>query len=333
MADQLYGVLREVVARETGAPAPAPSTIFTAELRGAVTHADWRVLPALLVASDDPASGYLATLATTTADPGDLADELAKAPVPSVEVMLRRANALIDAGRPEEAEAVLGEVEAGDEWEWRVYWYRGLLALSRDEPALAVTAFDRVFRTVPGELAPRLALGYAHERGGHPGAAAEDFDVVSQTDPGLTSAVFGLARCLLAVGDRAGGVAAYDRVPPSSSAFSDAQIAKIEALVDEAWAPGLEDAVTAGRIAGALTLPSEERARLSALVFHAALLAFGRAPRNEGQGTLLGRPLTETGVRQGLERAYREMARHASTAQERIRLTDRANEARPRSWW
>ncbi|HVM64746.1 MAG TPA: tetratricopeptide repeat protein, partial [Acidimicrobiales bacterium] len=168
---------------------------------------------------------------------------------------------------------------------------------------------------------------------GHPGTAAEHFDVVSRTDPAFTSAVFGLARCLLAVGDREGGIGAYDRVPPSSSAFSAAQIAKVEALVDEAAAPSLDDAAIAARIVDTLALPSEERARLSALVFGATLLALRGAPGSGGQGTVLGQPLTETGVRRGLEAAYREMARHAATAEERIRLTDRANAARPRSWW
>ena len=34
MADQLHGVLREVVAAEQGRPIPAPSTLFTEALRG-----------------------------------------------------------------------------------------------------------------------------------------------------------------------------------------------------------------------------------------------------------------------------------------------------------
>jgi serine/threonine-protein kinase PknG len=42
----------------------------------------------------------------------------------------------------------------------------------------------------------------------------------------------------------------------------------------------------------------------------------------------LGRPLEENGIRLGLERAYRELARLAS-GEDKIRLVDRANEVRP----
>jgi serine/threonine-protein kinase PknG len=35
----------------------------------------------------------------------------------------------------------------------------------------------------------------------------------------------------------------------------------------------------------------------------------------------------------GLERAYRTLARLAPSAEERIRLIDRANQARPRTLW
>jgi serine/threonine-protein kinase PknG len=328
MADQLYGVLREVVSQETGEPVVATSTLFTSELRGAGDQ-----LPALLIARDDPAAGYLAALASTGASPSALADELAHPPVASVEVELRRAGALIEAGHGDEAAAVLAQVEAADEWEWRVNWYRGLLALSRDDPAVAIAAFERVYRTWPGELAPRLALGVAHERAGHFGAAAALYDVVSRTDPGFTSAIFGLARCRLALGDKANAIGAYDRVAPASSAFTDARLAKVEALLDPMDGPPFTDVVAAGSIVSSLTLSAEPRARLTALVFAAAVTLLRDAPPPQYPADLLGQPVTEAGARRGLERAYREMARHAGSAEERITLTDRANDARSRSWW
>jgi serine/threonine-protein kinase PknG len=49
--------------------------------------------------------------------------------------------------------------------------------------------------------------------------------------------------------------------------------------------------------------------------------------------TLLGEPVTEVRLRLGLERAYRVLARLASSPEERINLIDRANEARPRTLW
>ena len=43
---------------------------------------------------------------------------------------------------------------------------------------------------------------------------------------------------------------------------------------------------------------------------------------------VLGYELTEAGVRLGLERAYRTLARYAATADARIDLVDRANRVR-----
>ena len=88
MADQLYGVLREIVADAAGTPVPAPSTQFTA--RSAATTSAPTGGPCHIPRStaDDPAAGYLATI--TTADPA--ADDRAAAtrrPSGRVEVELR----------------------------------------------------------------------------------------------------------------------------------------------------------------------------------------------------------------------------------------------------
>jgi serine/threonine-protein kinase PknG len=332
MADQLFGVLREVVARETHTPAPGTSTIFTSELRGRRDRADWRVLPALLVSADDAASGYLATLAARAGDPATLADELAHAPVRTVEVRLRLAGALIDAGRHAEAEDVLGQIEADDQWEWRAAWYRGLSLLARGEAGPALAAFDGVYRVVPGELAVRLAIAFAAEEAGDYGRAAGAYDVVSRTDPGFTSAAFGLARCLLAVRDKAGAAAAYDRVPPASNAYVDAQVGKAETILDGSETASIADVLAAGTVVDGLGLAGEARARLTTAVLVAALpLALAGADL-DGTATVMGCPFTEPGIRRGLEQSYRELARHAPTSEERIRLIDQANQARPRTW-
>ncbi|MBR7678960.1 hypothetical protein KDA82_39675, partial [Streptomyces daliensis] len=49
-------------------------------------------------------------------------------------------------------------------------------------------------------------------------------------------------------------------------------------------------------------------------------------------GTLLGSPLDEEGLRFGLERSYRLLARLAQSGTERIELVERANRFRPRTW-
>ncbi|MEV0845742.1 tetratricopeptide repeat protein [Streptomyces sp. NPDC049954] len=59
------------------------------------------------------------------------------------------------------------------------------------------------------------------------------------------------------------------------------------------------------------------------------------APSGTGAGTagtLLGCALDERGLRFGLERAYRTLARLARSGEERIELVERANRLRPRTW-
>jgi serine/threonine-protein kinase PknG len=47
---------------------------------------------------------------------------------------------------------------------------------------------------------------------------------------------------------------------------------------------------------------------------------------------LLGSDLDERGLRFGLERSYRTLARLAPGGEERIDLVERANRYRPRTW-
>ena len=123
MADQLYGVLREVIAAQQGTPVPAPSTLFTGDFRARPDHPDWRLLPAPQVGTEDPAAGYLATLAAT--DPEELIGLLRSAPQQTVEVDLRLARTLIDAGDWAGVDELLFDVETSDPWEWRVAMVTG----------------------------------------------------------------------------------------------------------------------------------------------------------------------------------------------------------------
>jgi serine/threonine-protein kinase PknG len=333
MADQLYGVLREIVAAEQGRPAPAPSTLFTGDFRAKPDSSDWRLLPSPQVATEDPAAGYLATLAAT--DPQELTALLRGAPQRTVEVDLRLAHALIDAGELEQAEELLAAIDASDPWEWRVAWHRGTAELAREQPVAARAHFEVVYGAVPGELAPKLALGVCAEGAGQPADAADWYEVVSRTDPGYTTATFGLARCRLACGDRAGALAAYDRIPESSSSYVEAQTARIRCLIerDGTRQPEIADLQAAGACIEALALGPTQRASLTADLLLSALTLLNAGAIGEAPGVqLAGHPLTERDVRLGLERTYRALARVAPSVGERIRLVDRANRVRPRTW-
>ena len=350
MGEQLYGVLREIVADRDARPVPAASRLFGGPLGGGDERPDWLALPRPLLDTDDRAAGYLVTI--TASDPNELIAQLTAAPERTLEVALRHASALIEFGQVDEAKAMLAEIEAGDPWDWRVHWYRGVAELVRQRPYLARAEFEAVYRSLPGELAPKLALGVACESAGEFQAAVPWYDIVSRTDPGFTAAAFGLARCLLEVNERERALAAYDRVPDSSSAYVDAQTARIQTLAARGGnrngtgngnangagtgngaGPRAGELLAAGAILQSLPVRGEQRARLEAELLEAALelVQQGRA-FDDGRASLIGHRFSERDLRFGVERAYRELARWAATSAERIQLVDRANQTRPRTW-
>jgi serine/threonine-protein kinase PknG len=333
MADQLYGVLRELVADQEGRAVPAPSKLFSGPLRGGHERPDWRTLPRPQVDTDDPAAGYLATIGG--GDPQQMIAQLNAAPERTVEVELRHAAALIELGEWETVEDVLGGVEAADRWEWRADWYRGVAELARERPFLAQAKFASVYQSLPGELAPKHALGLACESARQWSDAARWYDIVSRTDPAFTAATFGLARCLLEAQERAGALAAYERVPESSSAYVEAQTARIHSLA----APNgdgdgrTDELLVAGATLESLPIAGEHRARLQAELLEAALeLVKQGQVLDDGRASLLGHRFLERDLRFAVEGSYRELAHWAARNSERIQLVDRANQVRPRTW-
>jgi serine/threonine-protein kinase PknG len=325
-------VLREVIAEREQRPVPAASALFTGPLRAGPDRPDWRVLPSPQVDRDDPSAGYLAAITTTDSD--ETIAQLRAAPERSGEVVLRLASALIDAGDLAGAEPLLAEMEAGDRRDWRTWWYRGIAALAAGRPAVAREWFDTVYQALPGELACKLALGLACEHVEQPADARRWYTIVAHTDPSITSAVFGLARCCLALSDRYGAIAAYEQMPDSSSGYLDAQTARIRSLNhhNATAPPAANDVLKAGTILEQLPIDGEQRDRLTTELLGSALrLTLDGRAFDDGQ-LLLGNRLTERDLRAGLERAYRSLARRAGTRAEQIQLVDEANRVRPRTW-
>jgi serine/threonine-protein kinase PknG len=333
MREQLTGVLREVLAAGDGQPRPGPSTEFTPERQSfGVRSADLEpravveALPMPRVDAADPAAAFLATV--TASDPRRLLAELDDAPQSTVEVRLRTARALIELGDLEAAGRQLDALAA----DWRVDWHRGLAALAESNVDTARRAFDSVYRAIPGEAAPKLALAVSAELAGDTATADRYYRIVWRTDRSYLSAGFGLARVLLARGERAEAVDVLRSVPETSSHYLTAQLAAIRAQTGSAPVDGLteQDLVTAGARLEVLELDAERRAQASRDLLEAAL-AWVRIGRT-GTGTVLRCQLTDGALRLGLERCYRTLARQADTAEERIALVDRANEIRPRTW-
>ncbi|HEY0452095.1 tetratricopeptide repeat protein [Actinophytocola sp.] len=345
MKDQLTGVLREVLAAEDGVPRPGPSTEFTPERRSfgirtePGTPLDLKaivgMLPVPRVDGTDPAAAFLATITST--DPASLIEELDHAPQSTVEVRLRAARAHIELGDLATARRRLDELarDAVDlDRLWLIDWHRGLAALAEGDAAGARQRFDRVYAAVPGEAAPKLAIAVCAEVTGDHLAADKFYRTVWRTDRAYVSAAFGLARALLALGERLEAVDVLSSVPETSNHYVAAQLAAIRARIRVGAAGDLteEDLVAAGAQLADLEIDAERRAHASSEVLDAAYRWLLAGNDGRGSGTVLGCALTEDDLRIGLERCYRTLARHADNTRERIALVDTANRIRPRTW-
>ncbi|WP_225075188.1 MULTISPECIES: serine/threonine-protein kinase [unclassified Streptomyces] len=324
-----------------GAPgtptAPAPPAL----VKPVDTPAAALALPVPHVDPGDPNAGFLAGLLTSA--PGELAHALAAAPTQSAETRLRQVRARLETGEPATALEVLRQLEQRNPDDWRVVWYRGVASLVTGDHEEAALAFDAVYDAFPGEVAPKLALGLCAEVLGQLDNAAEYYRLVWSTDPSQVSAAFGLARVQLATGERPGAVRTLESVPESSIHYTAARVAAVRARLRHRTAaasdtPFLDDLTAASGQVEALQaygLDPARRELLSAEVLGCALdwvLSGGRATDPAARRVLLGSDLDERGLRFGLERSYRTLARLAPGGEERIDLVERANRYRPRTW-
>lgn len=340
LSDQMLGVLREVVATNTGQSRPAVSHRFTTDRWQPDTGSTlaWLDLPDLKPNSEDPAESFLNEIVAL--EPAEalstIAAERAADRVPAtIEVKLRQVRAQAELGDGVAARRLLAEIRAEDPWEWRVSWYEGLLMLGERNGVGAVNEFDRVRTDVPGELAPKLAAAMAAELAGDPVEAASLYQLIATVDNGYVTAIFGLGRCRAALGDVDGAVGALQTIPTSSAARSTA-LEQIAAwlLHRSAGTGNLADAASAAEAVEGAAVDARRRGELATGVLETVLgaLVHGRL-QPQPQLRLFGQPATEPGVRKALERTLLDLARSSSDRGERIRLVDRANAVRPRSLW
>jgi serine/threonine-protein kinase PknG len=344
MAEQLLGILREEAAAK-GEVHPAVSRVFGPDGvvgvgAGDEVRPDWHLLPLPKVDPGDPGAGYLLGLAEGDPDTvvAGLTAALATRSVPaSTEVLLRLARAQLDTGDVAAASATLDRID--DPHDWRLWWHRGLAALSQGAAADAVDWLDPVYTELPGEVPTKLALALAFEQTGDVARSADLYDIASRTDPSYVSGAFGLARVRAASGDRESAVSALGRVPAASSVHTAARIAAVRALASTAGVdpgsggvepPSAEQLERAGGILEQLQLEPRRHALLALELFEAGLVALACGVPPAG-ARILGRPMDEGALRDGLEATYRQLARHAATPRERVELVDRANRVRARS--
>jgi serine/threonine-protein kinase PknG len=346
MADQLFGVLCQVVALDGGTPRSNPSLLFSAELGASPDANPWQFLPVPAVDPSDAAAGVLATAALLGADQRKaLLESTPRTP----ELSLALARFAMDDGAFDVAARELESQEARDSG-WRAAWWRGALHLADGRPTDALPYFSAVASELPGELAPKLAMATCFENEAWAreaqsvdvdGArqqrsyAVRYYSLVAATDPSCAGASFGLARVSLALGDRDNAVAALQRIPKSSSAYLTAQIAKcrVQCAQVDGEMPGWEELAAASHALDALTLENSVRLPLLRELHLQALnlLLQGNRPVDHDL-VLAGTALSEEGQRSSLENTYRSLAKLAATQEKRWVLVDQANHYRPRTF-
>jgi serine/threonine-protein kinase PknG len=356
MAEQLLGVLREVVSQETNTPRSSTSVLFDGDRLAITASGDFNPikptylqLPHLLInASDAGFNVVLNAIMTTNLDRRiEQLTQVVKQLPTSIEAKLRLANSLIDraatesAGDYPRAEKLLATVAEQDAWDWRVDWYRGRSLLAQNQPKEAQKFFDRVYFDLPGELAPKLAFALAAEQSQNYTIAGKMYALVAQTDLNYPSAAFGLARCYLMQGNRNDAVKALERVPATSNLYTRAKVEITRMLVDRNLPiaanspkhpePSFVELQSANQAIESLTLEGLERHKIDRKLLEMALnLLTSKAIVPQNNVTIVGHSLQEVKLREGLEKVLRSMA-HLATGNEKIALVDEANKFRPKT--
>jgi serine/threonine-protein kinase PknG len=338
MYGQLYGVLREIVALKS-TPKPIESQVFTvdnlldAEDKEGTEIVKIELLPTLKMDVRDVAANDLLRL-TTINDAEKRADALLilsdKFKENSAEVRLRLADTYIQLRLFTDVEKILTKLSLEDEFDWRVHWYRGKSLLAQDKADLGKKEFDQVYFEMPGEIAPKLAIGYCCEKLGALEEAVSFYNRVSKVDPNNTTACFGLSRCLRSRKDVIGAANALNLVPVNHSLYIQSRISLAKVLMFE------EDKITENildqlaQTVGSITSKGGVVHELTAKVLTNAIkLIHTNQIKENKNSNLLGYKLQEYQLRLGAEAEYRKAARYSTTAKEKIEWINLANAIRP----
>jgi serine/threonine-protein kinase PknG len=355
----LLGVLREVVAADTGIPRPGLSTVFTRTrstfgVELLVAHTDV-YLDGLVHAERLTAPEIVTALPVPLVDPTDVAATLLSATVlsqpvqtldslraarhgsldsegvdvsDSVELPLMEVRALLDLGDVAKASRKLEDLSERVGWRWRLVWFKAVSQLLSGDFDSATKHFNEVLDIFPGELAPKLALAATAELAGT-SDERPFYETVWHTDNNIISAGFGLARAQSIEGDREGAVTTLDEVPVGSRHFTTARLTSAVTLLSGRSAHELseEQIRDAARRVEALPDTEPRVLQIRALVLGTAM--DWTADNTADPSPILGFPFTDHGLRLGVEASLRSLARVAISQSHRYALVDLANEVRP----
>ncbi|MFZ2173400.1 MAG: tetratricopeptide repeat protein [Rhodococcus sp. (in: high G+C Gram-positive bacteria)] len=196
MSGQLTGVLREILAQQTGEEHPGLSTVFSRQRTTfgtdeAVDQTDVYVdgierdmdldprsvaqaLAVPLIDPTDPSAPLLA--AAVHSEPQQTLESIRHARAGGIErtdsspdvsfsreLALAEVKAHLDLGDADTAVDLLGKLEKDGDTHWRIDWYAGLATLQTGEFEASFSHFEAVLQALPGESAPKLALAVTAE--------------------------------------------------------------------------------------------------------------------------------------------------------------------------
>lgn len=188
MANQLTGVLREILAIRDGRQFPHLNTRFTAQRSTFGTkHIVFRTdqlldgirrsveitapevvaaLPTPLTDPEDPGANLLSAASFT--EPSEVLDTLRRAlqqpeMADSIEIPLSMVRAKLDLGLTEDAQEQLRGLADRMAYDWRFPWHTGIAHLLSGNFVAAQECFNAVLNILPGEPAPKLALAATDE--------------------------------------------------------------------------------------------------------------------------------------------------------------------------
>jgi serine/threonine-protein kinase PknG len=229
------GLIAEIVALKEKRPVPIVSTIFASTISAELTY---RNLPTFLLDRTDPAKDEVeAALAVT--DPvrqRAMLEGLVESHPDSMEARLRLASLLINTvtTREERASAkeLLQQLMRDYPFDCRSIFHLGRLALAENYIDEATRCFSACYSFWPAEMAIKLVNGHLHELKGDYAAGSFFYEVAARINPECVAGTLGWARCAIQAGHQAIAIEAFDLIPITSPAYSQAVLGKVRVLID-----------------------------------------------------------------------------------------------------
>jgi serine/threonine-protein kinase PknG len=205
-------------------------------------------------------------------------------------------------------------------------WFRAVAEMLSADYDAATKHFTEVLDTLPGELAPKLALALACERAGEWQIAEGLYQTCASTDANYVApAAFGLARIREARSDVTGAIRALDLVPSTSRSYPEAR--RMRALQLYESGKGLPSLAQAMDSITGVQLDPRERGELTAQILERAISEVSKD--GDKTGVKVGAyEAQEDTLRDGLETTYRQLAGIETDERRRYELVDKANAVR-----